>query len=240
MVKLPRNFSMRLGRKILLLAGICLAIGVASAIVISVSSVVKLKNELSHFHDEFEISEDRVEPVEIRYNALSFQLPFGFVIDGLQFNMATTAADEQIRITVEHLSTQLQGLPAGTLKSIARNIRLASANPDKPLLREKYRIHHIDVHFVEYETMVSLLDLESSMRRVYNHLSEILERGDTNELLSLQGTVFFEFEQNAEPFRLKQRFGTRKSGDISRIVLNREDLDLVGAAVRGSSFQGRS
>ena len=106
---------------------------------------------------------------------------------------------------------------------LARNITLVSGNQDKPLLSNQYRIRNIELSFVEYESYVSILNPDQSMRRVYNHLSEVLARGDTTGRLRMEGTVYFDFKGTLIP----QRFSTRKNGDFTRIVLNRKDLDRV-------------
>lgn len=215
---------MRLRKKILYLAALTFAFLVMSTVGLYFYSMAKVKNGLSYFHGRIVEGEGYVESLDISYDKLGVKLPFGLEAKDLQLDIMTTGTDQRVQLTAGEVNCQLKGVPTGTMNVLARNVGMASGAANKPLLSNQYRIRNIEVDFVEYESYVSLLNPDQSMRRIYNHLSEILSRGDTLGRLRLQGTVYFDFGGETV---LPQRFTTRKNGDLTRIVLNRKDLNFV-------------
>ncbi len=215
---------MHLRNKILILAAaafVCLLIGVGGLYFYSMG---KVKNGLTYFHSRIVQGQGYVESLEVSHKSLGFKLPFGLEATDLLLDIVTTGTDQKVMIKTGWLNCQLQGVPAGTLKVLARDINMTSGVEDKPLLSNQYRIRNIELRFAEYESYISVLNPNQSMRRVYNHLSEVLARGDTTGRLKMQGTVYFDFGNDVI---LPQRFSTEKNGDLTRIVLDRQDLNRV-------------
>ena len=215
---------MLLRKKILILSSVsfvCLLIGIAGLYFYSMG---KVKNGLTYFHSRIVQGQGYVESLEVSHENLGIKFPFGVEATNLQLDIVTTGTDQEVLINTGWLNCQLQGVPAGTLKVLARDINMTSGVEDKPLLSNQYRIRNIELRFAEYESYISILNPDQSMRRIYNHLSEVLARGDTTGRLKMQGTVYFDFGDKGI---LPQRFSTRKTGDMTRIVLDREDLNRV-------------
>ncbi|MCB1121479.1 MAG: hypothetical protein KJT03_08020, partial [Verrucomicrobiae bacterium] len=176
------------------------------------------------FHKQIVQGHGEVESIEVKYGKLGIQLPFGLKTRKLEVDINTSGTNQQVRITAESVNSQLKGVPSGAFNILARKVSLTSANPDKPLLSNQYKIRNIDVEFVEYETYVSVMDPDHSMRRVYKDLNQLLDRGDTTGRLRMEGTVYFDFGKDGV---IPQRFTTRPDRTLTRIVLNRKDLDQI-------------
>jgi hypothetical protein len=215
---------MQVRKKIFRLGLIALAMIVVGTIGMYFYSMAKLKNGLSYFHDQIVQGEGDVQSLDVSYDNFGIQLPFGLHTTNLQLDITTLGTDQQVQIKAGWVNSQLKGVPTGAFKVLARDISLKSGREDKPLLSNQYKIRNIEVRFVEYETYVSIFNPDQSMRRVYHDLSDILDRGDTSGRLRMQGTVYFDFGDDNV---IEQRFTTRKSGSITRLVLNREDLNAV-------------
>tara|TARA_B100001123_G_scaffold100193_1_gene115650 strand:+ start:12816 stop:13832 length:1017 start_codon:yes stop_codon:yes gene_type:complete len=187
-------------------------------------SMKKVKNGLSYFHSQIIRNEGNVESLEIQYGDIDFQLPFGLMTENLSIDIQTSGADQHVRISSESVSSQLKGFPSGAMKMEARNISLRSGQESKPLLSNQFKIRDIEVHFIDYEVYVSILNPDQSMRRACKHLAELLDRGDTTSRLKMQGIIHFQFGKG---LILPQRFFTQVNGNLTRIVLNRDDLNFV-------------
>lgn len=186
--------------------------------------MAKLKNGLTYFHSQIVEGEGNVESLEFKYEDIDWQFPFGLMTEKLQIDIMTSGSDQHVKITADSVGSQLKGVPSGALMVSARDIKLTSGNPAKPLLSNQFRIRSIDVRFVEYQTYVSILNPDQSMRRIYGHLAELLKRGDTTGRLRMQGVVHFDFGKDGA---VSQRFSTQLNGSVTRIVLNQDDLILV-------------
>ena len=208
--------------------GVCFALGGVGTIVLYHYFLTGLREKLSHLQNEILPWEGDFQIRGFRLEDLDLHRTMGFGLIGLQCDATMSETDQSVRITAQYLGWRWQGLPEGKLKTMVRNLRLASGSPAKPLLNNRYKMRQIEVHAMEYETHASLLDLKGSLRRVYHDFNDFLQRGETTAAMRLQGTVFFEVEIGDRAFQLQQRFRTRTSDGISRIVLNREDLEQVG------------
>lgn len=226
---------MQVRKKIYLLAAATLVFCIFGAGVMYVYSMAKVKNGLTYFHKQIVQDQGEVESLEVKYGNLGIQLPFGLKTENLQVDIHTSGTDQQVRVTAESVNSQLKGVPSGAFKVLARKVNLASSHPDKPLLSNQYNIRNIAVEFVEYETYVSILDPDQSMRRVYKDLAQLLARGDTTGRLRMQGVVYFDFGKAGV---LPQRFTTRSDRELTRIVLNRDDLDQVAPKFASRLSQG--
>ena len=215
---------MRLRKKILRLGLIGLAIGIVGTIGMYFYSMAKVKNGLTFFHSQIVQGKGNVESLDVSYEDFGIQLPFGLHTTNLQLDIVTSGTDQQVQIKAGWVNSQLKGVPSGAFKVLARDVSLKSGNEDKPLLSNQYKIRNIEISFVEYETYVSIFNPDQSMRRIYQNLSEILDRGDTHGRLRMEGTVYFDFGDDKV---FPQRFTTRKTRSLTRIVLNREDLNAV-------------
>jgi hypothetical protein len=215
---------MRIRHRLLLFLAITLGVIFVAATGLYFYSMAKLKNGLTYFHSQIVRNEGNVESLDIGYEGLGIQLPFGVKTKNLNLDITTTGSDQHVRISAEFIGGQLKGLPSGAMKVLARNIEMVSTRPDKPLLSNQYKIRNIEVQFLEYETYVSVLNPDQSMRRVYKHLAQLIDRGDTPSRLNMQGTVFFDFGKQGV---IPQRFHTQTDGSLTRIILNRQDLDAV-------------
>jgi hypothetical protein len=224
MLGLSLHFIMQVRKKILQLAAVSFVLSLIGTIGLYFYSMAKIKNGLTYFHSQIVQGEGNVKSLEVSYGDLGIQLPFGIQTTDLQLDIVTSGTNLEIQIKAGWVNSQLKGVPSGPFKVLARDVTLESGNPEKPMLSNQYHIRNIEVRFIEYETYVSILKPHQSMRRVYNNLSEILDRGDTTGRLRMQGTVYFDF---GEDKIIPQRFTTRTSSGVTRIVLNREDLNLV-------------
>ena len=214
---------MRVRTKILNLIAALFVCSVVGTIGLYFYSMGKIKNGLTYFHGRIVQGEGYVDSLDVSYEDIGIKLPFGIDATKFQVDIVTTGTDQEVQILVGTINCQLKGVPSGSMTVLARNINMISGNKDKPLLSNQYRIRNIELSFVEYQTYVSIFNPDQSMRRVYNHLAEMLDRGDTSGRVNLQGIVYFDFEGTIVP----QRFTTRQQGDFTRIVLNRKDLNLV-------------
>lgn len=215
---------MRLREKILCLAAAGLVFLVVATVGLYFYSMGKVRNGLTYFHGRIVQGEGYVESLDVSYKDFGIKLPFGLDAEDFQLDIVTAGTDQKVQIKAGWINCQLQGIPSGNMKVLARDLSMVSGQPDKPLLSNQYRIRKIDLRFVEYENYVSILKPDQSMRRIYGHLAELLDGGDTLGRLKMQGTVYFDFGKDQI---LEQRFTTRKNGDLTRIVLNRNDLNLV-------------
>lgn len=215
---------MRFNQKILLLAALVFALLIAGASGLYFYSMSKLKNGLTYFHSQIVQGEGNVDSVDVTYDGIGLQFPFGLKSSNLQFDIWTTGSNQHVRITAESLSSQLKGITSGVLKVSGRGINLVSGNDEKPLLSNQFKIRNIEVSFVEYESYVSILNPDQSMRRVYGDLAQLIKLGDTNGRLNMKGTVYFDFGND---LIFPQRFFTEQNTGLTRIVLNLEDLRLV-------------
>lgn len=187
-------------------------------------SMKKAKNGLSYFHNQIFPNEGNVESLDIQYGDIDLQLPFGLLIENLLVDIQTTGTDHHVRIGADAVTSQLKGFPSGAMKVAAKNISLRSGKKSSLLLSSQHRIRDIQVQFMDYEVYVSILKPNQSMRRVYRHLAELLHKGVTAGSLNMQGVIHFQFEKD---FVLPQRFFTQVNGNLTRFVLNRDDLDFV-------------
>jgi len=184
----------------------------------------KVRNGLTFFHSRIVQGEGYVDSLDVSYKDLGIKLPFGLDAEDFQLDIVTTGTDQKVQIKAGWINCQLQGVPSGNMNVLARDVSMTSAQADKPLLSNQYRIRSINLRFVEYESYVSIFNPDQSMRRIYENLSELLAGGATLGRLKMQGTVYFDFGKDQI---LEQRFTTRKNGDLTRIVLNRNDLNVV-------------
>ena len=117
---------MRLRYTILILA----AAGLAFLAVLSVGayfySMAKLKNGLTYFHSQIVQGHGNVESLEVQYDNLRLQLPFGLTADNVRLDIMTSGSDQHVQISVESISAQLKGFPTGQMKVSARNLNLTS------------------------------------------------------------------------------------------------------------------
>jgi hypothetical protein len=215
---------MRIRHTILLTTAVAFLFVILATVGLYFYSMKKLKNGLTYFHSQIVQNEGRVESLNVDYGDLDIQLPFGLQSSDLKMRITTAGTNQEVAITFESIGAQLKGVPAVPLIITARNLTLASANPDKPLLSNQYKIRNIDVRFIEYETYVSIFNPNQSMRRIYGHLAELLDGGDTSGRLKMQGTVFFDFGQDQV---FEQKFHTQQNGNLYRVVLDIKDLNLV-------------
>jgi hypothetical protein len=215
---------MRIRYKILILAaGGCLVLGL-SIIGMYFYSMAKLKNGLTYFHRQIVQEEGNVDSLEVDYGKIGFELPFGLNATKANLDILTAGSDQHLKISAQLISSQLKGIPTGRLKISAQGLNIASENPEKPLLSNQFKIRNIELRFVEYETTVSIMNLNQSMNHVYGHLAELLDGGDTTGHLRMKGTVYFDFGKDQI---FPQKFHTRENGNVNRIVLDRKDLELV-------------
>ena len=215
---------MRTRHKILALAATGFVLLVLATVGMYFYSMAKLKNGLTYFHSQIVQGDGNVDSLEVDYGNLKIQLPFGLQTSDLRIDIHTTGSDQHIQIVTGNVTAQLKGVPNGTLKITGRDLDLTSVNEEKPLLSNQFSIRNIEVHYVDYETSVSIANPNQSMNRVYGHLAELLDGGDTTGLLRMQGTVYFDFGKDRI---LPQKFHTRENGNLYRLVLDRKDLELV-------------
>ncbi len=215
-------------RNFLSFLGVFTALAVVGTIIFYNYFLSGLRERLRHLQNEILPWEGDLQVQGFRLEELDLHRTFGFGLVGFQCDVGVSESDRPVRITGQYLGWRWRGLPDGRLETMARNLRLASGSPAKPLLNDRYRMRHIEVHSMEYETHASVLDLKDSLRRVYHDFKAIFQRGESTAPMHLTGTMYFEFKIGERAFQLQQRFGTRTSDGISRIVLNREDLEHVG------------
>ena len=215
---------MRTRQKIILSAVIGIVCLTLATAVLYYYSMAKLKNGLSYFHNQIVRSEGKVDSLDVDYGKLSIQFPFGLKSTAFKLDMVTAGSDQHVLITSNLVDAQLKGIPAGSLVMSAKHVNLASGNEEKPLLSNQYKIRNIEVRFVEYETFISILNPNQSMRRIYGHLAQLLDGGDTEGRLRMQGTVFFDFGNGQV---VEQKFHTLQNGNLSRIVLDIRDLNRI-------------
>ena len=145
---------MLLRKKILILSSVsfvCLLIGIAGLYFYSMG---KVKNGLTYFHSRIVQGQGYVESLEVSHENLGIKFPFGVEATNLQLDIVTTGTDQEVLINTGWLNCQLQGVPAGTLKVLARDINMTSGVEDKPLLSNQYRIRNIELRFAEYESYI--------------------------------------------------------------------------------------
>ncbi|MDA0349772.1 MAG: hypothetical protein O3C43_21845 [Verrucomicrobia bacterium] len=215
---------MRTRYKILLSAGAVAVLLVFVTIGLYFYSMAKLKNGLTYFHSQIVQGEGNVDSLDVDYGKIGFELPFGLNCSNVKLNILTAGSDQHLIISSGFVSSQLKGIPTGRLIISAKDVKIASVNKDKPLLSNQFKIRNIEVRFVEYETSVSVANPNQSMNRVYGHLAELLDGGDTTGALHMQGTVYFDFGKDQI---IPQKFNTRQNGNLYRLVLDRKDLELV-------------
>ena len=187
-------------------------------------SMAKLKNGLTYFHSQIVRQDGDVEALEIQYEDIDWQFPFGLLTEKLQLDITTSGTDQHVQMLAKTVGSQLKGVTSGVLKISAHNLLVHSAQTEKPLLSNQYKIRKVEIRFVEYESYVSIFNPDKSMRRVYGDLAQLLERGDTNGRLNMQGVIYFEFGKGRAA---EQRFHTQTVGNLTRIVLDRNDLNTV-------------
>ena len=219
---------MWLRRNLFTIIGVCFAFGGVAIIAICYFILSELKAGLSHLQSEILPGEGDIRLMGYSMEDLDLHRPLGFGLVGMQCDAAMDQTDRTVRITAEYLGWRWQQPPNGRVTIMARNLRLASGNPGESLLSNRYGMRQIEVHAMEYETPVSLIDLKGSLRRVYRDFRDLFQRGETTASIRLQGRILFEVSIADRVFQLNQRFGSQMSDGVSRIVLNREDLEQVG------------
>ena len=215
-------------RYILTILAVCFALGGVGTIFFYQFFLSGLGERLRHLQNDILPWEGDLNILGFRLEELDLHRTFGFGLVGLQCDVGMNETDPPVRITAQYLGWRWLGLPNGRLKTMARNLRLDSGSPAKPLLNNRYRMRRIEVHSMEYETHVSMFDLKDSLGGVYHDFKKIFQRGESTAPMHLRGTMYFEFKIGERVFQLQQRFQTLTSDGISRIVLNREDLEHVG------------
>ena len=219
---------MWLPRKLLALVGVLFALGVVAIIAAGYFILSELKEQWSLLQNVILPGEGDIQVTGYSMEDLDFHWPLGFGLVGVQCDAVVGEANDTVRITAEYLGSHWREPPNGMVAILARNLRLTSDNPDSSLLSERYRMRHIEVDAMEYETPASLFDLQGSLRRVYHDFRDVIQRGETTSSIRLQGRMLFEVSVADGTIQVQQRFGAQTSDGMSRIVLNRDDLEQVG------------
>ncbi len=214
---------MRIRHKILLLFLSCLVACALLLTFLSFFAYAKIKNGLTYFHSNLATQEGIVESLDFYYDSIGLNLPFGIKGKGVELNIIFADSKRHVLISTEKIEAEMDSIPSGMAFITAKNINIVSASIEKPMLSNQYAISRIEVDYLTYQTRVSLTHVEDSMRSVYQHLSEILARGDTQAQLELEGTLYFKFQDR----ELKQRFRSISSETLTRLVLNRDDLESL-------------
>ena len=215
---------MRLSHKFLILITIGLACSFVGTVGLYTYALSTVERGITQLQSEIVQSEEEVESLDIRYDNLNLSLPFGLRWQNPRIDVLTPDSVLPITISSDFAQFKKTGLFSGRLQVSVGKLKVVSASEAQSLLSNQYKIRSIEVSSVEYQSDFNLLNPKTSVRKIRQNLAQLLKLGETDQFLSLEGAVFFNFDNKQT---LSQRFYTEAAGELYRVVLNQDDLQFV-------------